>query len=154
MELPYLVLKNILDNKYYESGDNIEFLLQLLNFIHTKKKPKNKILYDKINKVFNYFNHVDKHQWTEIFLKLMKYLLNQRKDWSSMTIIKTQNYPSNNVIFQNDYVTIVKNKQEVIWVYQDHNLLDGCKYITQGKFLNRSLQNQFQKIVDKIITIL
>ena len=154
MDLAYLVLKNILDNQNQEDEENIEFLLQLLNFISTNKKPKNKVLYEKCNKVFNYFGHIDKNQWVEVLLKLTKYLLNQSKNWISMVIIKSDEYKSNNIIFQNDYVTLVKNKKEIHWIYQDQNLIGGSKYMVQGKVLNKTLQNQFKKIVDKIITIL
>ena len=57
-------------------------------------------------------------------------------------------------VFKNDHLIIAKVAKQIQWIYTDENLIEGSKYITNGKVINKSLQNQFNKIVDKILNII
>jgi hypothetical protein len=149
MDLPYLVLKNILE----EHSDAGDFLLALLSYDKGKKKPQNKILYDKFNKVFNYFSHLNKESWISTLLKLTKYFL-KKSPWQFTIVITAENKISKNIVFQNEQLTIVRQDNKIQWIVVDENLLAGSKYLENGKVLNKSLEHQFNKIAQKIINII
>ncbi len=149
MELAYLVLKKMLES--YEIDTVMDFLLELLASIYKNKiKISNKDLYKNFNKIMDFFKNIHKNQWLKIIINLTKYFL-PLSSYEFITKIAFKHDETGDVIFMDDHITITKNNKQIYWIYQDEKLLDGQKYLYNGKILNESLQKEFDQVIHEII---